>query len=104
MVDIPEEEDEEEQEEESIRTITDGVFEEEFRVDSEKAGEFLVGLGEQLRDGESVTVSGEDWEIPFEFRDPVELEIEFEGYDDEGELEIEIELVRAETDSTLDVS
>jgi amphi-Trp domain-containing protein len=86
MADIPETEDES-----RTTNVTDGYFEEEFHVDSEAAGDFLVELGEQLRSGDEVTVAGEDWEIPFPVAEPVGLEVEFEG-DGERELEVEVEL------------
>ncbi|MDS0296252.1 amphi-Trp domain-containing protein [Halogeometricum luteum] len=66
-------------------------FEQEFRLDAIEAGEFLVALGEQLRDGDELTLSTDEWELPFAFGEPVELEIDFEGVG-EPELEIEIEL------------
>jgi amphi-Trp domain-containing protein len=66
-------------------------FEQEFRLDAREAGEFLVALGEQLRDGDELTLSTDEWELPFAFGEPVELEIDFEGVG-EPELEIEIEL------------
>ncbi|MDX1611073.1 MAG: amphi-Trp domain-containing protein [Candidatus Thermoplasmatota archaeon] len=74
-----------------VREITDGVFEEEMYVDAKSAGAFLVALGEQLQRGNELTLTGDGWRLPFRFREPVELEIEFEGGPD-GELEIEIEL------------
>jgi amphi-Trp domain-containing protein len=98
MVDAPETETEEPER----RTITDGFFEEGFYVDAETAGEFLVELGEQLRDEGAVTITGDDWELPFEASDEVELEVEFEG-DDDPELEIEIELHGAPDESAPDV-
>ncbi|ELY62262.1 amphi-Trp domain-containing protein [Natronolimnohabitans innermongolicus] len=68
-------------------------FEQEYRLDASDAGEFLVALGEQLQEGDELTISDDDggWELPFAFGDPVSLEIEFEGVD-EPELEIELEL------------
>ncbi len=75
----------------SIETVTDGYFEEEYYVSAEDAGEFLIELGEQFSDGGSITLSGDDWELPFSFGEPVKLDIEFEG-DGEPELEIEVEL------------
>lgn len=99
MVDAPQTETEEPEQ----RTITDGVFEEGFYVDAETAGEFLVELGEQLRDESAVTISGDDWEIPFEASDEVELEVEFEG-GREPELEIEVELHGKPDGSGPDVS
>jgi len=66
-------------------------FEETYRLDASKAGEFLIALGEQLRDNDELTITGDDWELPFAFGQPVELEVEYEGVDD-PELEIELEL------------
>ena len=68
-------------------------FEREYRLSAADAGEFLVGLGEQLQDDETLTVADETegWELPFEFGEPVELAIDFEGTG-EPELEIEVEM------------
>ena len=66
-------------------------FEREYRLDASDAGAFLVALGEQLRDGDELTVVDDEWELPFAFGEPVELEIDFEGVG-ESELEIEIEI------------
>jgi amphi-Trp domain-containing protein len=87
MADVPAADDEEP----TVETVTDGYFEEEYHIDAASAGEFLIDLGEQLREGDELTVTGDGWEIPFAFGEPVELEIEFQGHDD-PELEIEIEL------------
>jgi amphi-Trp domain-containing protein len=72
-----------------IRTGRD--FEQEYRLDASEAGEFLVELGEQLRDGDELTIVTDEWELPFAFGEPVELEIDFDGVG-EPELEIELEL------------
>ncbi|WP_018257186.1 amphi-Trp domain-containing protein [Halomicrobium katesii] len=66
-------------------------FEETYRLDASEPGEFLIALGEQLRDDDELTIVGDDWELPFVFGEPVELEVEYEGVD-EPELEIEVEL------------
>ncbi|ELZ46964.1 hypothetical protein C464_09914 [Halorubrum coriense DSM 10284] len=66
-------------------------FEQEYRLDASEAGEFLIGLGEQLRDADELTIATDEWELPFSFGEPVELEIDFEGVG-EPELEIELEL------------
>ncbi|PSG97547.1 amphi-Trp domain-containing protein [Thermoplasmatales archaeon SW_10_69_26] len=75
----------------AAETIVDGSFEEELDVDADSVGAFLVELGEQLQAGREIELTGEGWRIPFTYREPVELEIEFEG-GDEPELEIEVEL------------
>ena len=66
-------------------------FEQEYRLDASEAGEFLIAIGEQLRDGDELTIVEDEWELPFAFGEPVELEIDFDGMG-EPELEIEIEL------------
>lgn len=66
-------------------------YEETFRLDASEAGRFLVDLGEQLQSGEELTITTDEWELPFAFGEPVELAIDFEGVD-EPELEIELEL------------
>ncbi|MFB6083568.1 MAG: amphi-Trp domain-containing protein [Halorientalis sp.] len=72
-----------------IRTGRD--FEQEYRLDADEAGRFLIALGEQLRDGDELTITTDEWELPFAFGEPVGLEVDFEGVD-EPELEIELEL------------
>ena len=66
-------------------------FEQEYRLAPEEAGAFLIELGEQLRDGEELTITTDEWELPFAFGAPVELGIDFDGVG-EPELEIELEL------------
>jgi amphi-Trp domain-containing protein len=83
-----------------IRTGRD--FEREYRLDAAAAGEFLVRLGEQLQDGEELTIVDDEWELPFEFGEPVELEIDFEGTGD-TELEIEVEIPGRSRDRAPDV-
>jgi amphi-Trp domain-containing protein len=66
-------------------------FETEYRLDASEAGEFLISLGERLRDSDELTVVGDEWELPFAFGEPVELEVDFDGVG-EPELEFELEL------------
>ncbi len=66
-------------------------FEQTYRLAASEAGEFLIAVGEQLRDGDDLTLTDEEWELPFAFGDPVEVEIDFEGMDD-PELELEVEI------------
>lgn len=66
-------------------------YEETFRLDAAEAGRFLVELGEQLQHDDELTITTDEWELPFAFGEPVGLEIDFEGVD-EPELEIELEL------------
>ena len=101
MVEIPEPNDRIDSEDPPV--ITEGVFEQEFYLDKEQAGAFLMDLGEQLQQDADLTLTTDDWKLPFEFREPVELEIEFTGYGDR-ELEIELELNGSRSDSSIDVS
>ena len=73
-------------------------FEQEYRLDASEAGEFLIALGEQLRDDEELTIVDEEWELPFAFGEPVELELDFDGMG-EPELEIEVD-IPGRTDET----
>jgi amphi-Trp domain-containing protein len=66
-------------------------FEQEYRLDASEAGEFLIAVGEQLRDGDELTIVEDEWELPFAFGEPVELEVDFEGMG-EPTLELELEL------------
>jgi amphi-Trp domain-containing protein len=66
-------------------------FDAEYRLDAATAGAFLVELGEQLRDDRELTLVTDEWELPFAFGEPVNLDIDFEGVG-EQELEIELEL------------
>ncbi|MFB6080630.1 MAG: amphi-Trp domain-containing protein [Haloferacaceae archaeon] len=100
MVDIPEND---RTGDDGPTVITEGVFEQEFYLSGEQAGAFLVELGEQLQDGSELTLSSDDWELPFAFDEPVELEIEFLGYGDR-ELEIELELRGARDEPAPQVS
>lgn len=78
------------------------AFETEYRLDAAEAGEFLIALGEQLRDGDELTLVDEEWELPFAFGEPVEVEIDFDGVGDQ-ELEIEVEIPGRSDESAPDV-
>ncbi|WP_267643597.1 amphi-Trp domain-containing protein [Haloarchaeobius amylolyticus] len=73
-------------------------FEQEYRLSAAEAGAFLVELGEQLQEDDELTISTDEWELPFPFGEPVELEIDFEGVGD-PELEVEVE-IPGRTDET----
>ncbi len=66
-------------------------FEQEYRLDASEAGEFLIRIGEQLRDSDELIIVDDKWELPFAFGEPVGLELDFDGVGDQ-ELEIELEL------------
>lgn len=85
MAEIPKSESKSEEK----RVINSGDMEHEVYLNKDQIAEFLISLGEQMKKGDEVTVGTDEWEIPFKFREPIELEIEYEGY---GEKELEIEL------------
>lgn len=70
-------------------------FEQEYHVTAAEAGEFLIAVGECLRAGDDVSLSGDDWTLEFAYRDSVELWVEHVGGDD-PELELELELSAAD--------
>ncbi len=83
------------------RTITSGFFEREIYLSSEETAGFLRELADQLEGG-SFTVSASEWEIPFDYSDPVEVEIEF-SQQRERELEIELEFTGSDGGEDLSV-
>ena len=72
------------------RVVEEGDLEHEVYLNKEQVADFLESMAKQLREGDTVTIKTEEWELPFTFRDNIELDIDFEGYR-ERELEIEIE-------------
>ena len=66
-------------------------FEQAYRLDAAEVGDFLIDLGTQLRETDELTLADEEWELPFQFGEPIDLEIDFDGVGD-PELEIELEL------------
>ncbi len=73
-------------------------FETTYRLDASETGEFLIALGEQLRAGDELTLVADEWELPFAFGEPTEVEIDFDGMDG-PELEIELD-IPGRTDDT----
>ena len=78
---------------------TDDYFQQEYHVSAAEAGEFLIAVGECLQAGDDVSLSGDDWDLEFAYRDAVELEVEHVGGDD-PELELELELSAAGDDDS----
>lgn len=76
------------------KTITSGFFEREVHLSRGETAAFLRHLADGIEDDTQLTVSGEDWEIPFAYREPIEVEVEF-SKKREGELEIEVEFSEA---------
>lgn len=64
---------------------------------------YAESLAEQFKSEDEITITGDDWELPFAFGEPVKLDIEFEG-DGEPELEIEVELLGRIEDETLEIA
>ncbi|MFC6718058.1 amphi-Trp domain-containing protein [Natrialbaceae archaeon GCM10025810] len=83
-------------------TVTDGFFEREAHLSRTEAAKFLREIAEALEDDTSLTVSGGSWEIPFEYREPIEVEVELSGRRT-PELEIEFEFEAAEGEGGLSV-
>ncbi|WP_129113491.1 amphi-Trp domain-containing protein [Halegenticoccus tardaugens] len=82
--------------------ITEGYFEREVHLSREATASFLRELADQLERDTELTVSSADWEIPFAYREPIEVEVEFVSQH-EGELEIEIEFTGVRGEDTLTV-
>ncbi|WP_049921546.1 amphi-Trp domain-containing protein [Halopiger djelfimassiliensis] len=84
------------------RTITDGVFEREVYLSREETAAFLRTLADRIEADTTITIAGSEWEIPFEYREPIEVEIEFTKRRDR-ELEIELEFEEPDGQSDLSV-
>lgn len=83
-------------------TVTDGFFEREVQLSSEQTATFLRDLADQIEGEPRLTVSTTDWSIPFEFAEPIEVEVEFTG-GRQDELEIELEFNEPQHDGNLTV-
>lgn len=79
------------------RIVTEGYFEREVRLSRAATATFLRELADQVEAGNELTVSSDDWEIPFTFGEPIEVEVEFIG-ERKRELEIELEFEWDEDD------
>jgi amphi-Trp domain-containing protein len=85
------------------RTVTDGFFEREVYLAREETAEFLRDLADQVESDSQITVSSDDWEIPFAFDGPIEVEVEFSDKQYQ-ELEIELEFTEPSDTGKIDVS
>jgi amphi-Trp domain-containing protein len=72
-------------------TVRGESFEEQVRADREATATFLHELADQLEAGTDLTMAGDDWEIPFTYEEPIEIEYEVEPAGD-GSLEAELEI------------
>lgn len=84
MVDLPSESTDE------PTVVTDGYFERELSLSRKSTAEFLRALADQIEADTELTVSSDDWRIPFAYSEPIEVEVEFTS-SREKELEIELE-------------
>lgn len=84
----------------NIETITDGFFEREVYLSGEETASFLRTLADALEDDSEVTIHGDDWEIPFKYAEPIEVEVEFSNRSGR-ELEIELEFEEPEDNGSL---
>lgn len=75
--------------------ITDGYFEREVNLSRESTATFLHELADQIEAGTELTVSSDDWRIPFTFGEPIEVEVEYTSHHGK-ELELEIEFEEPE--------
>jgi amphi-Trp domain-containing protein len=80
------------------RIVTEGYFEREVLLSADQTAAVLRDLADQLEAGGELTVSSDEWEIPFQFREPIEVEVEFIG-DGSRELELELEFEWNDDDS-----
>lgn len=82
--------------------ITDGFFEREVYLSRSETAAFLRDVADSLESDTELTVSGDDWEIPFRYREPIEVEVEFTSRN-ERELELELEFSEPRGTGNLDV-
>lgn len=91
-----------EDDERNRRTVTDGFFEREVYLSREETAAFLRNVADSLEAGTELTISGDEWEIPFEYREPIEVEVEFTSRR-ERELELEIEFTAPDDKENISV-
>jgi len=92
-----------ESEESGKRTVSDGFFEREVYLSAEETAAFLRSVADSLDEGDELTISGDDWEIPFAFAEPIEVEVEFSSRR-ERELELEVEFTERTEGGGIDVA
>ncbi len=87
-MELPEEKEENEPEDEGKKEIQ-GYFSQEFYIDRSDLAEFLRNLADEIEKDGEMKLTTDEWELPFNAKESVELEIEME--DDELEIEMEFE-------------
>lgn len=85
------------------QTVTDGFFEREVYLSRNDLATFLRDLADQVESETTVTIATEEWEIPFEYEGPVEVEVEFSSQRFK-ELEIELEFAEPSESDGIEVS
>jgi len=85
------------------RTVTDGFFEREVQLSRAETAAFLRDLADQIEAESRLTISTSEWQIPFAFGEPIEVEVEFTG-GRRDELELEVEFEESGDGDGLDVS
>jgi amphi-Trp domain-containing protein len=85
------------------RTVTDGFFEREVQLSRAETAAFLRDLADQIEAESRLTISTSEWQIPFAFGEPIEVEVEFTG-GRRDELEVEVVFVESGDGDGLDVS
>lgn len=89
----------EEKEEKEAKKTIEGYFSQEFYLGREQLVEFLKKLADEVEKQSEITISTDEWELPFTARDQAEVEIELE--DDELEIEIEFKKAKGGNDLTV---
>lgn len=75
------------------QTVSRGEsFEAEVSVGREAAAAYLHDLADQIEEGSDLSMAGDDWEIPFTYTEPVEIEYEVEPADEGADEPLEVEL------------
>ena len=87
-MEIPEEKEEDEPEDEGKKEIQ-GYFSQEFYIDRSDLAKFLRNVADEIEEDGEMKLSTDEWELPFNAKEGVELEIELG--DDELEIEMEFE-------------
>lgn len=88
-MDLPKEQEKQEQ-----KKKIQGYFSQEFYLDRDQLSTFLSTLADEVKKDGEITITADEWELPFNPREDAEVEIELE----EDELEIEIEFEKAKNE------
>ena len=89
----------EEKEKNTPKKTIQGQFSQEFYLGKQQLAEFLRALADEVENQGEITISTDEWELPFSAQEQAEVEIEL----DDDELEIEIEFDKAKGGSSLSV-